>query len=94
MCNFFISISSAISVKQALEYATGKRTVLREGSSLVTQQVLDPSKFLRKCACADNRAWDLVVRHNLLGVYRFAHVEVDSETFEKKLVMQYPGEEI
>ena len=64
---------------------TRTRTVLRERSSLVTQQILDPSKFLWECTRADDRTWNLAVRHNLLCVDRFAHVEVHAETFDKEL---------
>lgn len=64
---------------------TRTQTVLRERSSLVTQQIFDPSKFFWECTGADDRTWNLAVRHNLLCVYRFAHVKVDAETFGGKL---------
>ena len=82
MCSFFISISVATFVDYTLRYVmTRTRTVLRESSGLVTQQIFDPSKFLWECTCTDDRAWNLAVRHNLLGVYCFAHVEVNAKTF-------------
>lgn len=63
------------------------RTVLCERPSLVTEQVFDPSKFLWECACADDRAWNLAIRHNLLRIYRFAHVQVNTETFDERLAI-------
>ena len=72
---------------------TRTRTVLRECSSLVAQQIFDPSKFLWECTCTDDRAWNLAVRHNLLGVYCFAHVEVNAKTFGDILAIRDEEEE-
>ena len=88
MCSFFISISGVISVNYTLGYTTTRtRTVLRECSSLITQQVFDSSKFFWKSTCTDDCTWNLAVRHNLLRIYRFSHVKVNAETFSKILAM-------
>ena len=55
-------------------------TVLRESTSLVTEQVLYPSQFLWQSTSANYSIRYFWVVHDLLSIYRLPHVQVNPET--------------
>lgn len=56
----------------------GKRfTVLGQGAGLVGEKVLDSAEFFGQSAGANDRAWDLVVVHDQMGVNGLSHVQID-----------------
>lgn len=58
--------------------------VLRKRARLVAEEVLDSTELLGEGAGPDDGLGDLVVVHDLVGVDRLAHVEVDAEAVRRE----------
>jgi len=54
-------------------------TVLSKGAGLVTQQILDTSKFFGKSARPHDSVWNFWVMFDLVPVHRLAHVKIHSK---------------
>lgn len=55
-------------------------TVLSKGAGLVTQQILNASKFFGKSARPYDSVWNFWVVFDLVSIHRLAHVEIHSKT--------------
>ena len=57
-----------------------KHTILSKGPCLVAQQVRDSPQFFRKRARPHDSVRNFAVVHDLRGVHRLAHIQVDTQT--------------
>lgn len=56
------------------------RTILCQCSSLVAEQVFDATQLLWQRTGSDDCTRNPFVRLYLMGIYGFAHIEVDTKT--------------
>lgn len=63
-----------------VQLSSEKRTILCQRSSLIAEQVLDPSQLFGKSAGSHDRTRDLWVVLDLMGIDGLAHIEIYSQT--------------